>query len=96
MVYPWRKTLWLLTPAWEGVCWALSSSAIHHKSAKKRLSSSKYIMRLWLHVVEGGGSNKKKGETYLFLESIRAKCGYGLSFDDRTLHPEPQEGVGWA
>ena len=53
-------------------------------------------MRSWPYVVKEGGSNKKKGVTYLFLKSRRAKCGYGLSFDDRTLHPEPQEEVGWA
>ena len=53
-------------------------------------------MRSWPYVVKEGGSIKKKGVTYLFLKSRRAKCGYGLSFDDRTLHPEPQEEVGWA
>ena len=41
-------------------------------------------------------TKKIKGETYLFFKSRRAKCGYGLSFDDPTLHSEPQEGVGWA
>ena len=49
-------------------------------------------MRLWPSVVKEKGSNKKKGETYLFLESRKAKSGYGLSFDDRTLDTDSATG----